>query len=111
MPVNIHGANVLWYNKKILDQYGIDPNMLKTWDGFFAACKKLRAAGLRYPIAMGGIGKWEIAHTIERMFLSQGVDFYQDLINGKPTGLVLTKGTNQPASVALATLLGTTSAE
>ncbi|MEM0121638.1 MAG: ABC transporter substrate-binding protein [Thermoprotei archaeon] len=85
VPVNIHRANVLWYNKKILDQYGIDPNTLKTWDGFFAACEKLRAAGLRYPIAMGGIGKWEIAHTIEQIFLSQGIDFYQDLINGKLT--------------------------
>lgn len=83
VPVNIHRANVLWYNKKILDQYGIDPNTLKTWDGFFAACEKLRAAGMRYPIAMGGIGKWEIAHVIEQIFLSQGVDFYQDLINGK----------------------------
>ncbi|MEM4852812.1 MAG: extracellular solute-binding protein [Thermofilum sp.] len=83
VPVNIHRANVLWYNKRILDQYGIDPNTLKTWDGFFAACEKLRAAGLRYPIAMGGIGKWEIAHTIEQIFLSQGIDFYQDLINGK----------------------------
>ncbi|MEZ0345899.1 MAG: ABC transporter substrate-binding protein [Infirmifilum sp.] len=85
VPVNIHRANVLWYNKKILDLYGIDPSTLKTWDGFFAACEKLKAAGITYPIAMGGIGKWEIAHAIEQIFLSQGVDFYQDLINGKLT--------------------------
>ena len=83
VPVNIHRANVLWYNKKILDQYGIDPSTLETWDGFFAACEKLRAAGIQYPIAMGGIGKWEIAHVIEQIFVSQGVDFYQDLVNGK----------------------------
>ena len=83
VPVNIHRANVLWYNKKLLDQYGIDPSTLETWDGFFAACEKLRAAGIQYPIAMGGIGKWEIAHALEQIFVSQGVDFYQDLVNGK----------------------------
>ncbi len=32
---------------------------------------------------MGGIGKWEIAHALEQILISQGVDFYQDLINGK----------------------------
>jgi glucose/mannose transport system substrate-binding protein len=85
VPVNIHRANVLWYNKIILDKYGIDPATLETWDGFFAACEKLRAAGIKYPIAMGGIGKWEIAHAIEQIFVSQGVDFYEDLVNGKLT--------------------------
>jgi glucose/mannose transport system substrate-binding protein len=85
VPVNIHRANVLWYNKKILDQHGIDPATLDTWDGFFVAAEKLRREGLQYPIAMGGIGKWEIAHALEQILLSQGVDFYQDLINGKLT--------------------------
>jgi glucose/mannose transport system substrate-binding protein len=83
VPVNIHRANVLWYNKKILDKYGIDPATLNTWDGFFAACDKLKAAGINYPIAMGGQGKWEIAHALEQIFASEGIEFYQDLVNGK----------------------------
>lgn len=85
VPLDIHRANVLWYNKKILDQYGIDPSTLETWDGFFAACEKLRSNGIQYPIAMGGIGKWETAHALEQILLSQGIDFYQDLINGNLT--------------------------
>ncbi len=85
VPVNIHRANVLWYNKHMLDRYGIDPATLETWDGFFEACEKLRAAGISHPIAMGGIGKWEIAHALEQIFVSQGIEFYQDLINGKLT--------------------------
>ncbi|MGB9760155.1 MAG: ABC transporter substrate-binding protein [Thermoproteota archaeon] len=83
VPVNIHRANVLWYNKKILDKYGIDPTTLNTWNGFFAACDKLKAAGINYPIAMGGQGKWEIAHALEQIFASEGIEFYQDLVNGK----------------------------
>jgi len=85
VPVNIHRANVLWYNKRMLDEHGIDPATLNTWDGFFAACEKLRAAGIKYPIAMGGKGKWEIAHALEQIFASMGIDFYQDLVNGKIT--------------------------
>lgn len=85
VPVNIHRANVLWYNKLILDEHGIDPATLKTWDGFFAACEKLRTEGIEYPIAMGGIGKWEITHALEQIFASVGIDFYQDLVNGKIT--------------------------
>lgn len=83
VPVNIHRANVLWYNKKVLDKYGIDPATLNTWDGFFAACDKLKAAGVNYPIAMGGQGKWEIAHALEQILASEGIEFYQDLVNGK----------------------------
>uniref|UniRef100_A0A7C2FXU1 Carbohydrate ABC transporter substrate-binding protein n=1 Tax=Thermosphaera aggregans TaxID=54254 RepID=A0A7C2FXU1_9CREN len=83
VPLNIHRANVLWYNKKILEQYDIDPASLETWEGFFEACERLRNAGITYPIAMGGIGKWEIAHALEQILISQGVDFYQDLVNGK----------------------------
>ncbi|MEM1548358.1 MAG: ABC transporter substrate-binding protein [Thermoproteota archaeon] len=83
VPVNIHRANVLWYNKKILDAHDIDPGTLKTWDGFFAACQKLRAEGVSNPIAMGGKGKWEIAHALEQIFASVGIDFYEDLVNGR----------------------------
>ena len=36
---------------------GVDPASIKTWDGFLAAVKKLKAAGIT-PIVMGGGEKW-----------------------------------------------------
>jgi len=37
VPVNIHRANVLWYNKKVLSDNGLNPP--KSWDEFFQ-CRK-----------------------------------------------------------------------
>jgi multiple sugar transport system substrate-binding protein len=34
----------LWYWKDMLDKAGVDPNSLKTWDGYTEAAKKLNAA-------------------------------------------------------------------
>lgn len=82
VPVNIHRVNVVWYGVKILDANDIDPADLTTWDAFFAACDKLRAAGVEYPIQMGETS-WMAAHTFETILASEGIDFYEDWVNGK----------------------------
>jgi len=41
----VHRGNVLWYNKK-LDKNGIKVGEKMTFDEFFAACDKLKAAGI-----------------------------------------------------------------
>jgi multiple sugar transport system substrate-binding protein len=33
----------IWYWKDMLDQAGVDPNSLKTWDGYIASAKKLNS--------------------------------------------------------------------
>jgi glucose/mannose transport system substrate-binding protein len=51
VPVNIHGINWLWYNKKLFADAGIaEP---KTWPEALAAGEKLKAAGL-IGLAQGG---------------------------------------------------------
>jgi glucose/mannose transport system substrate-binding protein len=51
VPVNIHGIDWLWYNKKVFDEHGIaEP---KTWPDVLAAGEKLKAAGL-IGLAQGG---------------------------------------------------------
>jgi glucose/mannose transport system substrate-binding protein len=83
VPVNIHRVNVVWYNKSLLDANGINPATLTTWDAFFDACDKLKAAGVQYPIVMGET--WTAAHAFEQIVASVGIDFYEDWINGKVT--------------------------
>ena len=34
----------MWYWKDLLNEAGVDPNSLKTWDGYIASAKKLNAA-------------------------------------------------------------------
>lgn len=83
VPVNIHRNNVVWYNKHLLDANNINPTTLTTWDAFFNACDKLKAAGMTYPIQMDGA--WTVELVFEGILASKGLDFYQDFINGKIT--------------------------
>jgi len=85
VPVNIHRPNVLWYNKPLLSAHSIDPATLTTWDAFFAACDKLVAEGVSSPISLGDTGKWAATHVLEQIIASEGIDFYEDWVNGKVT--------------------------
>ncbi|GGK80432.1 ABC transporter substrate-binding protein [Mangrovihabitans endophyticus] len=52
VPANIHRANVVWTNKKVLADAGVtaDP---ATLDDFFAALDKVKAKGIASPLAIG----------------------------------------------------------
>ena len=91
VPVNIHRANVVWYNKPLLDANGIDPTTLTSFDAFFAACDKLVAEGVANPVSLGDIGKWAATHALEQMIAAEGIDFYEDFVNGKTTSPTDTK--------------------
>ena len=85
VPVNIHRVNVVWYNKHVLDDNGVDPATLTTWDAFFDACDTLVTAGIAHPIALGDIGKWTDTHVLEQIIAGEGIDFYEDWVNGQVT--------------------------
>ncbi len=81
VPVNIHRSNVLWYNKKIFQEVGIE--VPKTMDEFFAACEKIKAKGY-IPVTMGTKEGWEAAHVFEGFLAAElGADDYIGLWNGK----------------------------
>ena len=65
VPVNIHRANVLWYNPATLKKAGITPP--KTWGQFVSALAKAKAAGL-IPLAMGE--QWTAKHVFETVLLA-----------------------------------------
>lgn len=73
VPVNVHRVNWLWMNKAIFDEVGLSaPN---TWDEFFAAADKIKAAGY-LPVAHGGQA-WQDATVFEAIVLAVGgADFY-----------------------------------
>jgi glucose/mannose transport system substrate-binding protein len=64
VPVNIHRANVLWYNPKTLKANGI--SVPRTWGQFIAALKKAEAAGIT-PLAMGE--QWTAQHLLETIMI------------------------------------------
>ena len=80
VPVNIHRANVLWYNPKILADNGVE--VPATLDDFFAAMDTLKAAGMDAPLAMGE--QWTAMHLFETIMLATlGPDEYSKLWTGE----------------------------
>ncbi len=78
VPVNIHRANVLWYNPTILADNGVAvPTTIDEW---IAAMDTLQAAGVT-PLALGE--QWTQMHLMETVLLgSLGADAYDGLWDG-----------------------------
>jgi D-xylose ABC transporter substrate-binding protein len=78
VPVNIHRANVLWYNPAVLEANGVTvPTTMAEW---FAAMDKLQAAGVQ-PLALGE--QWTKMHLLETVLLgSLGAEKYNGLWDG-----------------------------
>jgi len=51
------GEVVLWYNKSLFEEAGVDPASMETWEGFLAAVQTFKDAGIT-PIAIGAKDKW-----------------------------------------------------
>jgi glucose/mannose transport system substrate-binding protein len=66
VPVNIHRANILWYNPAVLKKAGI-ASAPKTWAEFTAALDKAKAAGV-IPLALGE--QWTQKHLFETILIS-----------------------------------------
>jgi raffinose/stachyose/melibiose transport system substrate-binding protein len=64
VPYSADVTNVLWYNKQLLADAGVQPPT--TWEELLAACDKLNAAGLT-PIASGNKDLWAAGNWLSHM--------------------------------------------
>ena len=81
VPVNIHRANVLWWNPATATKAGIT-KAPATLDEFFADLEKFKKAGVT-GLALAGKGDWAIAHLLDWMLLaSMGADKFEGLYKG-----------------------------
>ncbi len=81
VPVNIHRANVLWWNPATATKAGVT-KAPETLDEFFADLEKFKKAGVT-GLALAGKGDWAIAHLLDWMLLaSMGADKFEGLYKG-----------------------------
>jgi glucose/mannose transport system substrate-binding protein len=66
VPVNIHRANILWYNPAVLQQAGIS-GAPKTWSEFIADLKKAKSAGV---IPLASAEEWTQKHLLETTMIA-----------------------------------------
>jgi glucose/mannose transport system substrate-binding protein len=79
----VHHGNVLWYNKKLLQQHGITIHNSLTFDEFFAICDKLKAEGIS-AIGVGDSGIWASSQLFENTLLGVvGAQGWTDLFTGR----------------------------
>ncbi|TKC14419.1 ABC transporter substrate-binding protein [Robertmurraya kyonggiensis] len=80
VPVNIHRGNVIFYNKHVFEENGVEVPV--TFDEFFAAADKLKAAGVT-PLALGDKEAWTATQIFENILLGVlGQDDYKGLFSG-----------------------------
>jgi glucose/mannose transport system substrate-binding protein len=81
VPIDVQRTNLIWYNKRVLDKNGIDPETLTTWERFFDAASRLRGAGMKAPVQIAA--SWTVAETFGNIMAGQGLAGYEDWVNGK----------------------------
>jgi glucose/mannose transport system substrate-binding protein len=82
VPVNIHRANVLWYNPKVLAQYNVAAPDPASFDSWITAMDALQAAGMAAPLSLGE--SWTEKQLFETVLLATvGADEYTALWQGK----------------------------
>ncbi len=74
VPVNVHRVNWMWANPAVFEKAGA--TVPTTWDEFFVAADKIKAAGMT-AVAHGG-QPWQDATVFESVVLGvAGADFYR----------------------------------
>jgi glucose/mannose transport system substrate-binding protein len=82
IPVNVHRANVVFYNKKIASEIGMEEPP-QTWHGFVEYLKRAYEKGY-VGLALGDKNKWTSLHLFESLMLAElGPDAYNGLWKGE----------------------------
>jgi len=63
IPYSILQVNLIWYNKALLEEYGVDGSAIGTWDELMAACEVLKENDIP-PFQMGAGSLWPAGHFV-----------------------------------------------
>ena len=87
-PVTIHIDGMLFYNKQVAEQAGVDPAAWRSLDDMFADYDKVKAAGF-IPIAVGA-QEWQIGYLTHALLAAlSGRDIFNSLYGPEPDQAVL----------------------
>ncbi|MGW3284320.1 extracellular solute-binding protein [Streptomyces sp. NPDC001002] len=81
MPVETVQPIILYYNKKVFDQVGVEPP--KSWDDIMALVPRFNAKGIA-PFSLGGQSRWTNMMWLEFLFdRIGGSEVFQAIIEGE----------------------------
>jgi glucose/mannose transport system substrate-binding protein len=83
IPVGVHRGNVMFFNRQVLTDNGVEVGDTMSLDDFFAAADTLQAAGIT-PLALGTLDGFEAPHLFECILAAHlGSDGYNGLWTGE----------------------------
>lgn len=85
VPIGIHKCNVIWYNKRLFEEYGIEPPKEPiTWEEFWALCEELanKLPPGKYVLDLGDRQGWTATHAFEAIMMGLDPQIYENFING-----------------------------
>jgi glucose/mannose transport system substrate-binding protein len=81
VPVNVHRGNIVFYNKEIFDELGLEEPT--NWAEFIDAMNTAQEAGY-VPLAMGDKNKWPAGQLFEAIMVAEyGAEEYNKLFTGE----------------------------
>lgn len=85
VPIGIHKCNVIWYNKHLFEEYGVQPpDEPVTWEEFWAVCEELaqKLPPGKYVLDLGDRQGWTATHAFEAIMMGINPQIYENFING-----------------------------
>ncbi|MGY5776370.1 ABC transporter substrate-binding protein [Rhizobium sp. LEGMi135b] len=96
-PTGAHGESWVFYSKDAFTKAGVGDEP-KSWDEFFAALDKLKAAGIQ-PVAWGG-QSWQESKVFNMILLTQvGIDGFLKIYVDKDKGDASTEGVKRTLDI------------
>lgn len=83
VPTGVHRNSVLWWNKSLMTQAGVNLGDSVSWSQLESAAKALKAKGIT-PLCLGDQDVWTAATLLEGMLVGElGADEFKNLLSGK----------------------------
>ncbi|MFC7140758.1 ABC transporter substrate-binding protein [Halosimplex aquaticum] len=83
VPLGSHRLNNLFYNVSVLEEAGVDPESLTSYDAFISALDKVKNNTDAIPMTMTTRGSWaNLQYFVEFFLGTEGADAYDAFING-----------------------------
>ncbi|SDL11214.1 ABC transporter substrate-binding protein [Halarsenatibacter silvermanii] len=81
VPLNVHRSNVMWYNKGMLEEHGLEAP--ETVDEMFEVFEALEQEDIT-PLALGDVNRWPTLHLFENLMLAtMGPEDYNAVWDGE----------------------------
>lgn len=100
VPIGSHRLNNLFYNTAVIEEAGVNPDNLDSYDGFISALDKVQNNTDKIPMTMTTKGSWaNLQYFVEFMLGTEGQQAYEAWLDGDGDRQALVRSLQKTANV------------